>query len=194
MKVRDPQAIGSQRLELALHEIIRFGTDAGDGGAFHLATHHSGQPGGFHQSLDGAAGDRDAFPVQRQPHLPRAIHAEVVGVDPADVLQQHGVALLPFGGQLVAPLVVGRRGNRHTMLGQHGTDRLHPPSQPALGRRVVGMLADEIHDHCPGRPSSAAKKTEAAFKIALARFSSAFSRFNRLISADSSLDMPGRSP
>ena len=37
-----------------------------------------------------------------------------------------------------------------------------------------------------------AKKTDADLKIALARFSSAFSRFNRFTSADSSLVSPGR--
>ena len=37
-------------------------------------------------------------------------------------------------------------------------------------------------------------KTEAAFKISLARRSSAFSRFSRLISALSALVTPGRCP
>ena len=79
------------------------------------------------------------------------------------------------------------------MLSQHSADRRNTPSQTTR-LLVVGMLADEIHDHSPGRSSSAAKKAEAAFKIAFARFSSAFSRFNRFSSADSSLDTPGRVP
>ena len=52
------------------------------------------------------------------------------------------------------------------------------------------MLADELHDHREGRSSSAAKKADAAFKIALARFSSAFSRLSRRTSADSSVRDP----
>ena len=43
-----------------------------------------------------------------------------------------------------------------------------------------------------GRSSSAAKKADAAFRISLARRSSAFSRLSRLTSADSSLVVPGR--
>jgi hypothetical protein len=53
---------------------------------------------------------------------------------------------------------------------------------------------DELHDQRDGRSSSAGKKAEAAFKMAFARLSSAFSRFNRLSSSDSSLLAPGRSP
>ena len=43
-----------------------------------------------------------------------------------------------------------------------------------------------------GRSSSAAKKADAAFRISFARRSSAFSRLSRLISADSSVVVPGR--
>lgn len=39
-----------------------------------------------------------------------------------------------------------------------------------------------------------AKKTDALLSIALARLSSAFSRFNRVSSADSSVVIPGRWP
>ena len=55
------------------------------------------------------------------------------------------------------------------MLTQHGADRRDTPSQPAVSGPVTGVLADEVHDHCPGRSSSAAKRAEAAFKIAFAR-------------------------
>jgi len=51
---------------------------------------------------------------------------------------------------------------------------------------VVLVLSDEPDHRLAGRSSSAAKKVEAAFKTALARRSSAFSRFNRLNSAESS--------
>lgn len=77
------------------------------------------------------------------------------------------------------------------MITQDLADRLDTPPQP-LRLTPLGMLTDDVNDHCPGRSSSAAKKAEAAFKIALALLSSAFSRFNHLISADSSLVTPGR--
>jgi len=38
---------------------------------------------------------------------------------------------------------------------------------------TVLASADEVHDHCPGRSSSAAKKAEAAFRIAFVRRRSA---------------------
>jgi hypothetical protein len=56
------------------------------------------------------------------------------------------------------------------------------------------MIGDEPGDQCCGRSSSAAKKADAVFKIALALRSSAFSRFNRLSSADSSVVVPTREP
>jgi len=57
---------------------------------------------------------------------------------------------------------------------------------------VTDVLVDERHDQCSGRSSSAAKKADAA--IAFARLSSAFSLFNRLTSADSSVVTPRRDP
>ena len=76
------------------------------------------------------------------------------------------------------------------MLGQHGADRLDTPDQ-ATGLAVAVVGADELHDQWCGRSSSAAKKVEAALRMALARFSSAFSRRSRFSSADSSLVVPG---
>src|SRR5947208_6863502 len=70
---------------------------------------------------------------------------------------------------------------------------LDAPSQTTL-EPVALVLLDEVHDHLGGRSSSAAKKVDAALRIALARFSSAFSRFSRLSSADSSVVVPARAP
>jgi hypothetical protein len=56
------------------------------------------------------------------------------------------------------------------------------------------VFVDERNEQYSGRSSSAAKKTDAAFRIALARFSSAFSRLSRFNSAESSLVTPGRWP
>ena len=67
------------------------------------------------------------------------------------------------------------------------------PSQAAAVAAAL-VVADKRHDHRLGRSSSAAKKADAAFKIALARFNSAFSRRSRFTSADSSVLVPGRAP
>ncbi|NYF18563.1 hypothetical protein HDC37_003428 [Microbacterium sp. AK009] len=54
------------------------------------------------------------------------------------------------------------------MLGEHPADRLDPESRP--------FPIDELNNQLEGRSSSAAKKADALFKIALARRNSAFSR------------------
>jgi hypothetical protein len=56
------------------------------------------------------------------------------------------------------------------------------------------MLVDELDDQRCGRSSSAAKKTEAAFKISFARRNSRFSARNFRRSADSWLVTPARTP
>src|SRR5262245_11401886 len=56
------------------------------------------------------------------------------------------------------------------------------------------MFRDERYERGSRGSSSLAKKAEAAFKISLARRSSAFSRRSRFSSADSSLDAPARVP
>ena len=48
----------------------------------------------LHQPLDGAAGHRDPFPVQLQPHLGGTVDAETLGVYPCDVFAQFLVATL----------------------------------------------------------------------------------------------------
>lgn len=78
-------------------------------------------------------------------------------------------------------------------LGELVTDRLDTPSQTFLVL-VTDVLVDIPHDQRCGRSSSAAKKADALLRIALARLSSAFSRFNRFSSADSSLVVPTRCP
>ena len=56
------------------------------------------------------------------------------------------------------------------------------------------MIGDEPGDQRCGRSSSAAKKAEAVFKIALALRNSLTSRLSFFSSADSSLVVPGREP
>ena len=71
------------------------------------------------------------------------------------------------------------------MLAQHLADRLDTPPQP-IPLTPLGMLTDEVDDHCPGRSSPAAKKAQAAFRITFTLLNSAFSHFRHLISADPS--------
>ena len=86
-----------------------------------------------------------------------------------------------------------RHDPRRAQLGELVTDRLDTPSQTFLVL-VTDVLVDIPHDQRCGRSSSAAKKADALLRIALARLSSAFSRFNRFSSADSSLVVPTRCP
>ena len=104
-----------------------------------------------------------------------------------------GIADLTPGRCAVDMLVVRRRGNLNAELDEPGANRLDTPSQTASAAAAL-MLTDEANDQCCGRSSSAAKKADAVFRIALARLSSAFSRLSLLSSADSSVDTPGREP
>jgi len=112
---------------------------------------------------------------------------------PGHVGLQLLIADLPTAPDPGPVVVVGRWGDRQPVLGQHRADRLDAPDQ-AVGFAVALMGADELHNQWEGRSSSAAKKVEAALRMALARFSSAFSRRSRLSSADSSVVVPGRRP
>src|SRR3954465_13281331 len=101
---------------------------------------------------------------------------------------QLGVRVLPAGGLLVDPLVVGRRADLDPVLGEHLAHGLDTPAQPdpaggGVGHLVVLVLGDEPDHRFAGRSSSAAKKAEAAFKISFARRSSATSLRSALFSA-----------
>ena len=52
------------------------------------------------------------------------------------------------------------------MLAEHRTDRLDTPDEPIGAHPVTPVSADELHNYWCGRSSSAAKKLDAAFKIA----------------------------
>ena len=191
MCVRNPGAVGSRWVEVALDQIRRSRRSGVRGGGADAATASgSDQAELVHQPLDGAAGDGDSFPVERQPGFAGAVDAVVVAVDPADLDLQRLVASFPGRGRAGAGGVVGRWGDRAAVLGQHGADRLDSPPQPA--RLMIGVAGDELHERVEGRSSSAAKKTDAALRISLALRSSAFSRLSRFNSADSSLVVPGR--
>jgi hypothetical protein len=193
-QVGHPQPVRRQRREPPPHQILwqPLGP-VSDRGAFHLAADRAAQPEPAHQPLHRAAGHLDAFTVQLQPHLPGAVDAVVRRVHPGDLGFELGVTDLSRRRAPVEVVVVGGRGDQQAMLGQHCADRLDAPDQ-ATGFTVAMVSADEFHDQWCGRSSSAAKKVEAALRIALARLSSAFSRRNRFNSADSSLVVPGRRP
>jgi hypothetical protein len=68
---------------------------------------------------------------------------------------------------------------------------------PLWAIRAVGvdlMVGDEPDGWCAGRSSSAAKKADTVFKIALALRNSATSRLSFFSSADFSRVVPGREP
>lgn len=179
--VGHPQPVRRQRHEPATDQVIwPLGSRTSDRGPLHLPTTCPFQPRTAHESFDAAASHRDTFPVELQPDVTGPVDTEVGLVDPTDLDQQ-----LTLGEQLVAPLVVGRWGDLHAMLAQHLADRLDTPPQP-IPRTPLGMLTDEVDDHCPGRSTSAAKKAQAPFRIAFTLLNSAFSRFKHLISADPS--------
>jgi hypothetical protein len=77
-----------------------------------------------------------------------------------------GIADLTPGRCAVDMLVVRRRGNLNAELDEPDADRLDTPSQTA-GAAAALMLTDKANDQCCGRSSSAAKKADAVFRIAL---------------------------
>ena len=105
----------------------------------------------------------------------------------SDDLNQFDVADLPLCRGLGDPLVIGRRTDRHPVLGKHGAHGLDTPAQPGptvgAGHLLVLVFGDEPDHRLPGRSSSAPKKIAAAFKISLARRSSAISLRSALFSS-----------
>jgi hypothetical protein len=92
-QVGDPQLIGSLRGEVPLHQVG--GSSGGRirrGGPLGLATADAFQAQLTHQPLHGAAGHHDPLAVQLAPELAGAVDAQVLGMDPADLDLQLGVA------------------------------------------------------------------------------------------------------
>ena len=115
--------------------------------------------------------------AQMQPHLPGPVAAVVLVVPGHDQLFDRLIAQHPRGRLPPARLVVRRRGEFATQLGKLDTNRLDPELLP--------VPIDEFDDQRCGRSSSAAKKTDAAFKISFARRNSRTSARNFRRSADS---------
>lgn len=115
-------------------------------------------------------------------------------MDPRDLGLEGLLTALAAARFTIVLVVVGRWGDRYTQRGQLCADRLDTPAQTIRAVAMALMIGDEPGDQCCGRSSSAAKKADAVFKIALALRNSAFSRRKRFNSADSSVVVPGREP
>ena len=105
-------------------------------------------------TLDGAAGNTDAVPVELQPHRPSPVDAVVRGVDPDDLVDQPGVAAIADAGRPGEVGVLRRRGDRQPALGEHGAGRLDTPAQ-TTGVLVAGVDPNDVHDQKQRRSSSA---------------------------------------
>ncbi len=143
------------------------------------------------------------FPHHPFHHAPRNINTIGAQHDPCLTCPQHleqraAVPQLPdrvndlrispisFGRATTGPMRVIRRwGDGDAVLAEHGAHRLDTPFETISAHPVSLVGADELHDYDEGRSSSAAKKAEAAFKIAFARLSSAFSRRSLRRTSDS---------
>src|SRR5256714_10199600 len=115
-----------------------------------------------------------------------ATNAVVVGVYPRDIVCGPLVAACLYRRDPGDGCSVGARRDLPAVFGQLPADR--------LDREHLPVLVDEPHERGCDRSSSAAKKTDAALRISLARLSSATSRRSFLISAASWDVTPGRAP
>lgn len=138
-----------------------------DGGADLLAASGALRAEVTHQPGDGAPGHRYAFAMQLPPDHPDPVDAEVVREDTADLRLQLRVAQYPSAGSAVLRRVVGARRVLDPVTGQDSADR--------LDSEHLAVGGDERYERFDGRSSSAAKKAEAALRIAFALRSSAFS-------------------
>ena len=201
LQVGDPQAIRRQRPEVAVHQIrADSGSRVADRGALTLPACPAGQPELAHEPLHRAAGDRRRLAGRSRfssttPSEPRRRRSSTH--EPQRSWASGPRRAARGRSACGAVFVVGRRGDLHAELGEPGADRLDTPTQTLPVGVLVALtdvLVDIGHDQRCGRSSSAAKKADALRNIALARLSSAFSRFNRFNSAASSVVTPDRSP
>ena len=165
-------------------------------GAFALAAADADQPVAPHQPFHRATGRRmpsrfSSSHALRAPYVPSLFSFWTRRISlraPASLTAGRSTA----GGRRARSRWTGRSaypGARSAPAQIGSTPHRRPP-----GSRRSCVLADELRDQWDGRSSSAAKKADAAFRIALARFSSAFSRRNRRTSADSSDVVPEPGP
>lgn len=120
---------------------------------------------GAHQPLNPAPAHDDPFEGQQPPDLTDSADPTAlvrIEEDPLDLHDQLRVAQRSWRGRAGLERLVGGRGNRHAVLGQHAADRLDP--------EPVTVVVDEPDYQGSRGSSSRAKKLEAANRISLARF------------------------
>jgi len=112
-------------------------TDVGPGRGEPLSPGCAAQPVRAHQPLDLAPTDRPAgdaaFPDELAEDLADTVDAAAhrpVTVHPADLGEDRSVTHGPGAPGPAAGRVVGARGDRHAMLGEHPADRLDPEAGP----------------------------------------------------------------
>ena len=184
----NPEPVGVGRPELPINPVSR-SRGALRGHHRELATPRCALPSlSAVEAFNGAAGNPIALTTSEQPHraATTAAHEPVLLTKPHHGRNQFLIAALTGVLASLAVLIIGTRGDRDPMSGQHTADRLESETV------AVGVDGGD-YNRC-GRSSSAAKKAEAAFKISSARRSSAFSFRRRFNSADSSLAVPGCFP
>src|SRR2546423_6664274 len=155
-KIRDPQPVGSWRLELAIDPIERaWSALVADGRALWLAADDALQAEVTHEPLDRAAGDRKALPTHLPPDLPHAVDLEVLIETPQDLRLQNIVPLFacrsaPWCTMLANTLVIGRRGDL-----KQTADRLDPV--------FLTVRVDEDRDR--GTPRGASPPTPPGIRV-----------------------------
>lgn len=164
----------------------------GRGHGVPLATHDSLDFADPHQPAHLVAAHLVTSVFHHMPHLADPVEPPV-----GHIQSMHGVGGVGLGPGGVADRaadfgrVVGGRGDRQAVLGEHGADRVDP--------EPVAVSVDVVDDHRIRRSTSAAaKNVVAVFKISLALRNSAFSLRNAVSSTagspDSSQGAASRTP
>ncbi len=143
-EVRDPELIGAEPSEVPVDEVSRSGlprirVDR----ALATSTDHTGDPQLPHEPFDRAAGDVVPFATQSEPELAGAKYLPLLLPWCQDDRLPPFVRQLPHRRGSPSGVVVGRWGDLHVVLGEHGADRLDTPSQATIG--AVLVLIDERH-------------------------------------------------
>ena len=152
--VSDPPPVRRCRGEVTLEAVVGFAVTrwCGSSRAGRASVGHPRQAQRAHPALNGAPSDPivGVGPVDRLPHLPRAVHAHVLLVQRDQTFVDDGVTHRPGRARSGLAGVVRTRGDLNPGLGQDGADRLDPV--------LVAVLVDERIDVLQRRSSSACAK------------------------------------
>lgn len=143
-EVRHPELIGAEPREVPVEEVSgpglpRIRVDR----TLPLPADHAGDAQLPHEAFDRAAGDVEPLTAQAEPELARAENLPLLPPRRQDDRLPPLVRHLPRRRAAPSGVVVGRWGDLHVVLPQHGADRLDTPPQPAI--TAVLMLVDERH-------------------------------------------------